>query len=106
MLTLTVELNAGITFETAAQQMQALAQRMDVCVKASFNEVVMVATPGGHATWLATNALARRLKPRPHFNGSWSHHEPTPEDIDLVAEFERRRVAEEQRIFSIEDQAP
>lgn len=75
---------AGTSFKSAAAEMQAAANRLGVGISADFNEVKMSAAPGGSAEWLEINAFARRLKPRPHYNGAHSNSEPSEEDRSLV----------------------
>ena len=51
-LTVTVEILAGTHIAKAADQMQALCDRLGVSVRAEFNEVVCVAVAGGTAAHL------------------------------------------------------
>ena len=81
MLTLKLEATAGSQLDHVALRMQRLADMLGVDVEVPFNDVKLIAVPGGKAGWLADNfhsEIKRELFPlRPKM--AFSHHEPEPQ---------------------------
>lgn len=107
-LTIPGSVSAGTSFASAAAEMQAAADRLGVSIKVQFNEVEMIAVPGGSAEWLESGALARRLNPQPYWNGFYSHTAPSVSDRAAVAEFNAKCEEEraKRRILSASSQQP
>lgn len=54
-LSLEVEVSAGTDVKTASRDLVGLADFLGLCVTAKFNEILLMAHPGGNADWLEAN---------------------------------------------------
>lgn len=73
MLTLDVRASAGDDIDRTAVEMQALSNRLGLCVQVKFNEVTCWAFPGGSAGLLAAEyrrASAEKIGPQFKFASS------------------------------------